>query len=82
ALELTLLGGEFRAERDVLVAVAGAEFDARVEGDRLPMGRPVLLRRGALVSFGPALRGCRAYLAVAGGIDVPPALGSRGTDAR
>lgn len=82
ALEITLQGGVYRIKRDVLAAVAGAELEASVDGDSLPQGRPVLLRAGAMLVLGRALRGCRAYLAIAGGIDVPPALGSRSTDAR
>ena len=74
AIEITLLGPDLLFERDTLVAVAGADFEASI-----PCNRPVLVAAGTHVSITRALRGARAYLAVAGGIAVPPVLGSRST---
>ena len=74
ALEITVLGPELRFRREVLVALAGAEFESD-----LPHNRPVLVAAGEPISIGRALRGARAYLAVAGGIAVEPVLGSRST---
>lgn len=73
ALELTLLGPELVFERDVVVALTGAEFAG------LRRDRAVRVGAGEVLKLGPASRGCRGYLAVSGGIDVPPVLGSRGT---
>lgn len=81
-LELTLRGGAYRTERDVLIAVYGADLDARADGRPLPTGCPVRLDAGTVLSFGRPRRGCRAYLAIAGGFDVQPVLGSRSTDVR
>ncbi|QMV43450.1 5-oxoprolinase subunit PxpB [Cohnella cholangitidis] len=81
-LELTLIGGDYGIERDALVSICGADLDAAADGTRIPMNRPVYLRRGTTLSFGSALSGCRAYLAIAGGIDVPMWLGSRSADTR
>ena len=74
AIEITVLGPDLEFERDTLVALAGADFEATI-----PVNRPVLLAAGARLSITRALRGARAYLAVAGGIDVAPVLGSRST---
>jgi KipI family sensor histidine kinase inhibitor len=82
ALEITMLGPSFRLRRDLLIAVCGAEFDVRVDGEPIPLSRPVWVRSGAELRLGRASRGCRGYLAVAGGIEVPPVLGSRSTDLR
>ncbi|MFC5469071.1 5-oxoprolinase subunit PxpB [Cohnella suwonensis] len=82
ALELTLIGGAYVAERDIVVAICGGDLGASADGSKLPMNRPVFLRQGTVLTFGTAASGCRAYVAVAGGIDVPPVLGSRATDAR
>jgi antagonist of KipI len=79
ALEITVLGPELAFESDALVAICGAEMQAKVEGKPLPMNRPVLLRKGSVLSVGRAARGSRAYLAVAGGIEAPAILGSRST---
>jgi KipI family sensor histidine kinase inhibitor len=45
-----------------------------------PMERPIALPAGARIRLGRPARGLRTYLAVRGGIDVPPVLGSRSTD--
>lgn len=82
ALEMTLIGAAFEASIDLLVAICGADLDVRAGEERVPMNRPVWLRAGTKLTFGNARRGCRAYLAVAGGIDTPPTLGSRSADAR
>ncbi len=72
-LECTLLGPTLRLERDATVAVAGAVFPG------LPANRAVRVTAGTEIVLGHATSGCRGYLAVAGGIDVPPVLGSRST---
>jgi antagonist of KipI len=74
ALEITVLGPDLEFERDTLVALCGAPFQAS-----MPVNRPVLLPAGTRLVIGRALRGARAYLAVAGGIAVEPVLGSRST---
>ena len=79
ALEITVLGPELQLESDALVALCGAEFEAKADGKALPMNRPVLLHKGSVLACGRAVRGSRGYLAVAGGIGVPAVLGSRST---
>jgi len=78
-LEMTLRGPELEFASDALVAMHGAHFAARVDGRPLPQGRPVALRAGARLDCGRATIGCRAYLAVAGGIAAPETLDSRST---
>jgi antagonist of KipI len=81
-LEITLLGPELEFEDERVIAVAGAHFSLAVDGrpvsGSLPLG-PVLVPAGARLRFGARHRGARAYLAIAGGIDVPLVLGSRAT---
>lgn len=74
--ECTLVGPTLRFARDAVVAWGGAESAA------LPSGRPVAVRAGATLEIGPLRRGARGYLAIAGGIDVTPVLGSRSTFVR
>ena len=76
ALEVTLVGCEVEAARDLTVALAGARFAASVDGRPVPDGVPFLLPAGARLVLGQRLWGARAYLAVRGGIDTP-VLGSR-----
>lgn len=73
ALEFTLIGPHLRFSHDTLVALCGAQF-----GD-WPHDQPVRVAAGTTLTLGVARHGCRGYLAVAGGIDVPPVLGSRST---
>ena len=79
-LETTVGGATLRAEEAVTVAVTGAEADVLVDGHAAAWGEPVTLPAGAVLRVGPARRGVRSYVAVAGGIDVPDVLGSRSTD--
>lgn len=78
-LEITLLGPELVAEAQLTLAVCGADFDVLCDGDVVPNGMSFPVRAGQSVRFGRRHSGARAYLAVAGGIDVPPVLGSRST---
>lgn len=82
-LETTLLGCALRFEEPALVAVTGAV--AAVDVNRRPAERPrghqlFEVPAGGVVDVGPATRGVRSYIAVAGGIAVEPVLGSRSTD--
>jgi antagonist of KipI len=78
-LEITVLGPEISFESDALVALCGAEMDARLGGVTMPCDRPVLVARGTVLNARRTTLGSRAYLAVAGGIEVWPMLGSRST---
>jgi biotin-dependent carboxylase-like uncharacterized protein len=73
-LEVTFGGLAVRAEADLLVVSTGARCPGA------PHVAPALLRRGQELRFGAPAAGLRSYLAVRGGIDVPPVLGSRATD--
>ena len=79
-LEATAGGLRVRAGATVLVAVTGAPAPVVVDGRPAPLDAPLTLRAGAVLELGLPARGLRSYLAVRGGIDVPPVLGSRSTD--
>jgi antagonist of KipI len=72
-LEFTLFGPELVFSRDTLVAAGGGDFGG------LPLWQPTIIRAGETLRFGSARLGCRGYLAIAGGIDVPQVLGSAST---
>jgi antagonist of KipI len=78
-VEMTLAGPRLHFTRDTLIALGGAEMDAELDGAPVGFWRPVRVRAGATLDVGGARAGCRAYLTCAGGIDVPPVLGSRST---
>jgi KipI family sensor histidine kinase inhibitor len=79
ALEITVAGPTLRASDNCLVAVTGGDLGPRVNGRPLPMWLANFVRRGSVLDFAGRRLGARAYLAVAGGIAVPPVLGSRST---
>jgi biotin-dependent carboxylase-like uncharacterized protein len=79
-LEMTLLGARLRFESDAVIALAGADMDARLDGVVVPMDALVTVRAGQVLACFAARRGVRTYLAVAGGIDAPLFLGSSARD--
>uniref|UniRef100_UPI003D92B62A 5-oxoprolinase subunit C family protein n=1 Tax=Gordonia sp. B7-2 TaxID=3420932 RepID=UPI003D92B62A len=80
AVESTFGGLRLRADTDVLVAVTGAEATVRLAGTPVGLAAGIVLRAGAELTVDPPTWGCRNYLAVRGGFDVPAVLGSRSTD--
>ena len=78
-LEIALLGPELEFEGECVVALSGAEFSVTVDGVEVPRGQAFEVPSHTRLRFGARRRGARAYLAVAGGIDTPPVLGSRAT---
>ncbi|MEW2142882.1 biotin-dependent carboxyltransferase family protein [Micromonospora vinacea] len=79
-LEITLTGCTLRLTRATTVAVTGAEVPVQVGVRPGDTGRPLSVPAGTVLRIGPARRGVRSWLAVAGGINVSPVLGSRSTD--
>ena len=79
-LEITMSACSWRPSTSVTIAITGALAPVTVDGRNHGYGGPVAVRAGSLVVIGPPVAGARTYLAVAGGIDVPPVLGSRSTD--
>lgn len=79
ALECTIKGPRLEVRQAAVIAVTGAPMGFTVNGQEAPSWTAVGVRPGDVLWFQMASAGCRAYLAVAGGIDVPLALGSRST---
>ena len=79
-LECTLSGPELVALESCLVAVTGADFDPRVNGEPEPTWTGMFLSRGDELSFAGRRQGGRSYIAVAGGIAADRWLGSMSTN--
>ena len=79
AIEMTLMGLAAAFTEDTDFVAAGGDFGAAL--DDMPIAPNMLYhaKAGAVITFGAAKTGCRCYLAVAGGFDVPPVMGSRST---
>lgn len=78
-LEVTFQGPELRFTENALVAVTGADLQPQVEGIAQTTWTSFAVKAGEVLAFDFLQRGARAYVAVAGGIDVPVVLGSRST---
>ena len=65
-----------------VVAWVGGEYDVSANGLSVPAGRPALLHAREELAFAGPARGCRAWLAISGGLDVPVVLASRSGDLR
>jgi urea carboxylase len=80
ALEMTVSGPTLRFNADVTICLAGAVMAAHIDGRPVAYGLPLAVRRGDILRMGAVTgAGCRAYLAIRGGIDVPLYMGSRST---
>jgi urea carboxylase len=79
-LEITVAGPTLRFACDGRIALSGADFGARLNGQPVPRWQTVFVPAGALLEIGFAQSaGARAYLAVGGGITAPLYLASRST---
>ncbi|HGY5699465.1 TPA: biotin carboxylase N-terminal domain-containing protein, partial [Serratia marcescens] len=78
-LEFTLQGPTLRFHCDATIALTGASCPADLDGEAVAYWRPIAVRAGQVLTLGRATHGCRTYLAVRNGFDVPVYLGSRST---
>ena len=78
-LECTLIGPRIEFADERWVAVTGADMPVTLNGSEMPRWAGFEVEAGDVLRLGAARSGVRGYLAVSGGIDTPPALGSRAT---
>ena len=81
-LEATLGKLQLRFEDERIVAWCGGAFSVRIGGENLPPGHAGCVAKDEELIMTAPNAGARAWLAISGGIDVPPVLGSRSTDLR
>ncbi len=81
-LEATLTGPELSFEGDAVIAITGGDLSPCLDGAPVPTWTAILARDGARLTFGVRRHGARAYVAIAGGLEIPEVLGSRSTHLR
>jgi len=81
-IEALLFGLTLKVLAETVVAITGADQMPTLNGTPLPMWRAARVARGDVITFQRTRAGARTYLAVAGGVDVPPFAGSRATNVR
>jgi urea carboxylase len=80
ALEITMSGPTLKFNADAMICLTGAPMPADIDGRPIAYWAPIPVPAGATLRIGaPRESGCRAYLAIRGGLDVPQYLGSRAT---
>lgn len=78
-LEAVFVGPELEFTADTVIAVTGADMPVKIDGEVRPGWTALPVKAGQVLSFDYLQSGARIYIAFAGGIDVPEALGSRST---
>lgn len=78
-MEMTLAGPKIQFQEKTLIAICGGNLSPHIDGTPVKLWRPIFVQKGSTLTFGQAKEGCRAYLAVAGGFDVPDRMGSKST---
>jgi antagonist of KipI len=78
-LEITFVGPSLKLEKGTLFSITGADLSPTINGKKISRGRPVYLNKDCILKFGSCITGCRCYLAVAGGFDVPKVMDSKST---
>jgi urea carboxylase len=79
-LEITLIGCTLKFNTDAVIAITGAPIEALLDGKPANMWQSQHIKAGSLLKLGKINgAGCRVYLAVQGGFDVPDYLGSKST---
>lgn len=82
ALETAYMGLALRFSADCVIAVTGADLMARVDRAPVPLYEAFTVHAGETLSFNGIANGARAYIAFAGGLDIPLVMGSASTSVR
>ncbi|KEJ90777.1 biotin-dependent carboxyltransferase family protein [Sulfitobacter donghicola] len=77
AIEMVGMGGQFRADADIRIALTGAPMSAKLDDEPLVWNASHLLPAGSVLSIGGAHSGTYGYLHLGGGIDTPVMMGAR-----
>ena len=78
-LEATVAGPELLFTGESTVALTGADLGPHINGNSIPLNTALSVKQGDRLGFTGLKSGCRSYIAFAGGIAVPPVMGSRST---
>ncbi|KHE67294.1 biotin-dependent carboxyltransferase family protein [Halobacillus sp. BBL2006] len=78
-MEITLMGPVIEFQDNALISICGGNLSPMINGDSVPMWRPIFIKKGSELRFGNPKQGFRSYLAIAGGFDVPLIMESRST---
>ena len=78
-LECTLQGPSLKFHCDSQIVLAGGDMPSTLDGVSVPMWKTVNVRKGQILKCGKIATGCRTYIGIKGGLNVPEYLGSQAT---
>ncbi|MCW8039647.1 MULTISPECIES: urea carboxylase [Acinetobacter] len=78
-LECTLQGPSLKFHCDSQIVLAGGDMPSTLDGVAVPMWQTLNVRKGQILKCGKITTGCRTYIAIKGGLNVPEYLGSQAT---
>ncbi|WP_180155742.1 urea carboxylase [Acinetobacter sp. YH12045] len=78
-LECTLQGPSLKFHCDSQIVLAGGDMPSTLDGVAVPMWQTVNVRKGQILKCGKIATGCRTYIGIKGGLNVPEYLGSQAT---
>jgi len=78
-LECTMMGPWLRFDKANVIAVTGGDLGPTLDGKPIPNYQAVAVKAGQVLRFTAPKAGCRAFIAFAGGLDIPLTMGSRST---
>ena len=79
-LECTMLGPQLQFDETNIIAITGGNLSPTIDGQPVESYRALKVEAGQTLRFGAPKAGCRAYIAFAGGLDIPVVMGSRSTN--
>ncbi|NNG75807.1 urea carboxylase [Acinetobacter sp. ANC 4277] len=78
-LECTLQGPSLKFHCDSQIVITGGDMPSTLDGVTVPMWQTVNVRKGQVLKCGKVTTGCRSYIGIKGGLNVPEYLGSKAT---
>ncbi|ENW19873.1 urea carboxylase [Acinetobacter haemolyticus] len=78
-LECTLHGPTLKFHCDSQIVLTGGDMPSTLDGEHIPMWQTVNVKKGQILKCGKIITGCRTYIGIKGGLNVPEYLGSQAT---
>ena len=78
-LECTMMGPQLQFDKATVIAITGGDLGPTLDGKPVPGYQAVSVKAGQVLKFAGPKAGCRAFIAFAGGLDIPVTMGSRST---
>ncbi len=79
-MELHFPGPQLLFEQNALISITGAHFTPTLNDEPLPLWQPMLIRKNTILHFPKFEHGARCYIAIHGGFNIEPWLGSYSTN--